>query len=42
MKGMRDGTQTAASPVLAQFNGDFEFLEVLEVKGSCSSSVRMS
>ena len=42
MKGMRDGTQTAASPVFVQFNGDFEFVEVLEVLESCASSVRMS
>ena len=38
MKGMRVGTQTAASPVFVQFNGDFVNGSVWDLVGSCSSS----
>ena len=41
MKGMRVGTQSAEVTLFWQFDGDFEFVEVLEVLGSCFSLVRM-
>ena len=38
MKGLSYGTQSAAGPVFVQFNGDSEFVKVLEVIGSCLRS----
>ena len=37
MKGMRVGTQTAVRALFWQFDGDFGFVEVLEVLESCAS-----
>ena len=41
MKGLSYGTQSAAGPLFWQFKGDSVFERVLEMVGSCSSSVGM-
>ena len=41
MKGLSYGTQTAAGPLFWQLEGDSVNERLLEMVGSCSSSVRM-
>ena len=41
LKGLRVGTQSAEVALFEQFQGDSEFWERLEVKGSCNSLVEM-
>ena len=41
MKGLSYGTQSAAGSLFWQFEGDSVFERVMEMVGSCSSSVRM-
>ena len=42
MQGMRDGVQSAGPALFLQFESDYGNGEVLEVLGSCVSSVGMS